>query len=51
MITLFLIAFPFAVCAIIYCVQVSFQKKDFKKYRRNGESYDRFCKRYYTRYL
>ena len=33
MTALFFIAFPFAVCAIIYCVQVSFQKKDFKKYR------------------
>lgn len=32
-------------------LQVNNQKRDFKKYSRKNESYDNFCKRYYSHYI
>lgn len=32
-------------------LQVNSQKRDFKKYSRKNESYDNFCKRYYSHYI
>lgn len=32
-------------------LQMNSQKRDFKKYSRKNESYERFCKRYYSHYI
>lgn len=32
-------------------LQINIQKRDFKKYSRKNESYDNFCKRYYSHYI
>lgn len=32
-------------------LQMNSQKRDFKKYGRKNESYDNFCKRYYSHYI
>lgn len=36
---------------LIYGIGISEQKKDWKEYRHEGESYRRFCDRFYNRYL
>lgn len=36
--------------SIIY-LQANNQKRDFKKYSRKNESYEHFCKRYYSHYI
>lgn len=36
---------------LINYFQRNSQKRDFKKYGRKNESYDNFCKRYYSHYI
>lgn len=34
-----------------YLSAIRRQKRDWRKYGRAGETYDKFCSRYYTRYV
>lgn len=36
---------------LINYFQRNSQQKDFKKYSRKNESYEHFCKRYYSHYI
>lgn len=49
-----MILFIFLIIVILLLIiylQVNNQKRDFKKYSRKNESYEHFCKRYYSHYI
>ena len=51
MIFLLLLSIAVAMTTATYLSIVNKQKRDWRKYGRAGESYDKFCSRYYTRYV
>ena len=51
MIFLLLLLIAVAMTTAIYLSAIIRQKRDLRKYGRAGETYDKFCSRYYTRYV
>lgn len=51
MIFLILLLIAVAMTTATYRSVVNKQKRDWRKYGRAGETYDKFCSRYYTRYV
>lgn len=51
MIFLLLLFIAVAMTTATYLSAISRQRRDWRKYGRAGETYDKFCSRYYTRYV
>lgn len=51
MVFLILLLVAVAMTTAIYTSAIRRQKRDWRKYGRAGETYDKFCSRYYTRYV
>lgn len=51
MIFLLLLSIAVAMTTATYLSAINKQKRDWKMYGRVGETYDKFCSRYYTRYV
>ena len=51
MIFLILLLVAVVMTTATYLSIVNRQKRDWRKYGRAGETYDKFCSRYYTRYV
>lgn len=51
MIFLLLLSIAVAMTTVIYLSAIRKQKRDWRKYGRAGETYDKFCSRYYTRHV
>lgn len=51
MIFLLLLSIAVAMTTATYLSAIRRQKRDWKMYGRAGETYDKFCLRYYTRYV
>lgn len=51
MIFLILLLIAVVMTTATYLSIVNRQKRDWRKYGRAGETYDKFCSRYYTRYV
>ena len=50
LITIFLLAVGLLPAAFMF-VQISQQRNDYRKFAEKQETYDKFCKRYYARYI
>ena len=37
--------------ALFVFIQISQQKKDFRKFAKKQETYNQFCERYYSKYI
>lgn len=51
MIFLLLLSIAVVMTTATYLSIVNRQKRDWRKYGRADETYDKFCSRYYTRYV
>ena len=51
MVFLVLLLVAVAMTTATYLSAISRQKRDWRKYGRAGETYDKFCSRYYSRYV
>lgn len=51
MIFLLLLSIAVAMTTATYLFAIRRQKRDWRKYGRTGETYDKFCSRYYSRYV
>lgn len=51
MIFLILLLVAVVMTTATYLYMVNKQRRDWRKYGRAGETYDKFCSRYYTRYV
>lgn len=51
MVFLILLLVAVVMTTATYLSAISRQKRDWRKYDRAGETYDKFCSRYHTRYV
>lgn len=51
LVLLFMVIIPMFIFELFVMDRKRIQRRDFKKHARKNESYERFCRRYYSHYL